>query len=381
MGAFFICPLCGNHDSHKTGIRQKQIYCRACIPFQGESIVEASRPSIITKPSLDYQLSDDQLALSQTIVTCYQRKQSVMVSAVTGSGKTEIVFAVITEALKLGHKVGFVIPRRDVVIELYHRFTKVFPSLHIAALYGGHTEVTTADILLMTTHQIYRYDHYFDLLIFDEFDAFPYQDNPILEALVNRSVKGVRVLLSATFSKQAMHTFKQQGGKVLYLFTRYHGYPVPPLDIIQAPFFLQYLVLLYLVNKLIKSKKPFLIFVPTIEFGKSIAFWLLYFFPQGQFVHSQHPQRQDMIKAFVEKKLQYLITTTILERGITLVDLQVIIMQGDHPLFHESSLVQMAGRVGRKPQAPGGKVYVICHHIHQQIMQANARIAFANKHL
>jgi competence protein ComFA len=91
--------------------------------------------------------------------------------------------------------------------------------------------------------------------------------------------------------------------------------------------------------------------------------------------------RQTIIEAFVLKKWQFLMTTTILERGITLVDLQVIIMQGDHPLFHERSLVQIAGRVGRKPQAPGGKVYVICHHIHQHILEANARIAFANEHL
>jgi competence protein ComFA len=381
MGAFFICPICGNHDTNKIGIRQNQTYCRACLPFQGETADAPKANPITVETSINYQLSDEQLAVSQAVVACYHRQQSVMVSAVTGSGKTEIVFAVITEALQLGHKVGFVIPRRDVVIELYHRFKKVFPSLHIAALYGGHTSETTADLLVMTTHQIYRYEKYFDLLIFDEVDAFPYHQNHVLEALVKRSVKQVYILLSATFSKAEISAFKKTGGKVLFLFTRYHGLPIPTIDIIHAPFFFQYIVLIYLVKKLLNSKKPFLIFVPTISFGKALARWLLRLFPQGTFIHSQHPHRQTIIEAFVLKKWQFLMTTTILERGITLVDLQVIIMQGDHPLFHERSLVQIAGRVGRKPQAPGGKVYVICHHIHQHILEANARIAFANEHL
>jgi competence protein ComFA len=45
----------------------------------------------------------------------------------------------------------------------------------------------------LTTHQIYRYVAYFDLLVIDEYDAFPFKGDPVLEAFAQRSLKGVLV--------------------------------------------------------------------------------------------------------------------------------------------------------------------------------------------
>ncbi|WKB74939.1 helicase-related protein [Ligilactobacillus animalis] len=53
---------------------------------------------------------------------------------------------------------------------------------------------------------------------------------------------------------------------------------------------------------------------------------------------------------------RYLVTTTILERGITIARLNVMVLQADAPVFSETVLVQIAGRVGRDKDYPTGDV-------------------------
>jgi competence protein ComFA len=51
-----------------------------------------------------------------------------------------------------------------------------------------------------------------------------------------------------------------------------------------------------------------------------------------------------------------LVTTTILERGVTIPESDCIVCGADNPVFDQASLVQIAGRVGRSAAAPGGLV-------------------------
>ena len=44
---------------------------------------------------------------------------------------------------------------------------------------------------------------------------------------------------------------------------------------------------------------------------------------------------------------------------MTVEDVQVIVYHGEHVLFDERTLIQIAGRVGRKPDFPTGKVYIL----------------------
>ena len=67
--------------------------------------------------------------------------------------------------LKKGLQVGFAIPRRDVVIELSQRLADAFKNYNVICVYGGHTANLEGDIICLTTHQLYRYEKYFDLLI------------------------------------------------------------------------------------------------------------------------------------------------------------------------------------------------------------------------
>lgn len=94
--------------------------------------------------------------------------------AVTGAGKTEMIFPLLEAALGAGGRALVASPRRDVVLELAPRLARAFPGERLAVLYGGSAERwSDARLILATTHQLLRFYHSFDLVIIDELDAFP----------------------------------------------------------------------------------------------------------------------------------------------------------------------------------------------------------------
>jgi competence protein ComFA len=72
---------------------------------------------------------------------------------------------------------------------------------------------------------------------------------------------------------------------------------------------------------------------------------------------SKDPNRAEKVQRFRDKQIRLLVTTTILERGITIPKSDVYILDADNSLFDEAALVQMAGRAGRSAEDPAGKVY------------------------
>lgn len=295
-----------------------------------------------------------------------------------GAGKTELVFKVITYALKNHLKVGFAIPRKDVVIELARRFQEIFKDNVVTSLYGGNTKLLVGDIIVLTTHQLYRYDHYFDLLILDEIDAFPYRDNQVLEALFKRSVKGNYILMSATPSSETLIEFEGEKKLLLTLFKRYHGGKIPLPEVLIAPFFLMHLTLINEMKKILKENKPLLIFVPTIERAESLYQYLKHLFKKGERVHSKSLKRNEIIEDFRNLKYDYLVTTSILERGVTLSNLQVIIFEADSSIYNAPSLIQISGRVGRKADFPNGKVLFLASKKNKEITLALNEIGRLN---
>lgn len=304
-----------------------------------------------------------------------------MVYAVCGAGKTELVFKVIEHALKNGGKVGFAIPRKDVVIELTKRLANTFKTNKVIALYGGHTKELIGDIICLTTHQLYRYNHYFDLLVLDEIDAFPYKDNETLEALFKRSIKGNYVMMSATPSKRIIDEFSSPNNQILKLFHRYHKNPLPvPKTLIRLLFF-KYISLINLLKKYKSENKPVLVFVPTIRLAESIFKFLSLFIKAGNVVHSKKPDRQELIDDFRNNKIKFLITTSVLERGVTLPNLQVIIFYSDHELYSSSALIQISGRVGRVKDYPRGDIIFIASKFTKEMDESIKRINEYNKDL
>ena len=76
-----------------------------------------------------------------------------------------------------------------------------------------------------------------------------------------------------------------------------------------------------------------------------------------------------------------MVTTAVLERGVTVKDLQVIVYLSDHQIYDSHALIQIAGRVGRKIDAPEGEVIFLAKENNQEMQRAVEEIVTANKKL
>ena len=101
----------------------------------------------------------------------------------------------------------------------------------------------------------------------------------------------------------------------------------------------------------------------------------------GTFVHSKCKNRTQIIKDFKEGKYDYLVTTAVLERGVTFKDLQVIIYDADSEIYDAQALIQISGRVGRKIDAPEGEVIFLVNKETDEIRKAIRTIQDKNRHL
>ena len=377
----YKCPICGNVDPIYIGIRNGQKYCRKCIAFRGKEVPGDYIPTDNSEYRLRYELSSDQKRLSSQLIDNYKKGIDSLVHAVCGSGKTEICLEIISYCLENKLRVGFAVPRRDVCIELYYRFIDIFKENDIVYVCGGHTKYLEGDFVLLTTHQLFRYEQYFDLLIMDEIDAFPFKGNELLETFFKRSIKKNYILLTATPSQDILNYFSKPGKAVLELYSRFHGKPLPVPRVIKGnQIYLNY-KLITETSRLLKHFKQIFIFVPTIQLSIRIYRFLSLFFPHGYYLNSRCENRDEIIKRFRLKKYRYLVTTAVLERGVTVKDLQVIVYRSDHPIYDSFSLIQIAGRVGRKKEAPEGEVIFLAREKNKEIERAVEEISSANKKL
>lgn len=381
MGDFFVCPTCGNKDPRYIGYKNGKPYCRKCISFIGESAKDRFKTPEKARIFLEYSLSEEQNQLSDKLVSNYKTGKNSFIHAVCGSGKTEIVVQLISYAIECGEKVGFAVPRRDVAIELWERFKKVFKWNKITLVCGGYHEKLDGDLICLTTHQLFRYDNYFDLLIMDEVDAFPYQGNDTLHSFFKRSLKGRYVLMSATITPELMQQIKNDGTQVLELFTRFHRHPLPVPECFNGNIVTLYYKLIREISNFTKNNKQIFIFCPTISICEIVYKFLRPIFKNGNFVHSKREKRQVIINDFKNGKYKYLVTTAVLERGVTVKDLQVIVFLADHKIYDRYSLIQIAGRAGRKKDAPEGRVIFLAKSDNTEIQECVSDIIYSNTNM
>ena len=371
----YVCPRCGNSDPKYIGYRNGKPYCRKCIGFAGREAKQIARnPDIFLE--LDYTLSPIQQKVSKQVLDTYISHKDSLIKAVTGAGKTELVYATMEYALQHRQSVGFSIPRRDVVIDLFPRILSAFPNAKVTYVVGGHSKVLEGDIVLLTTHQLYRYHKYFDLLIVDEIDAFPYSGDAVLNRFLLDSVRGNKILLSATPSKSDIESIKSRGN-IFEVTARYHRHPLPVPVFEKANISVIFSCLKYL-RRFLKNKQPTLVFCPTITLSQQLFKYVNFIYPKGEIVNSEEVHREIRVARFKRKELEYLVTTSILERGITINNLQVIVCYANHPLFTSASLIQIAGRVGRKIRNPDGNVIFIGEYINDSITACIKEITNTN---
>ena len=378
----FVCPRCGNKEEKYIGYKNGEAYCRRCIIFSGEEARDVPHPPKKAPLSLAYKLSEEQSELSRRIVENFVKGVDTLVYAVCGSGKTEISYGVLAYAVSHGLRAGFALPRRDVVIELYWRMMKAFPNNKIVAVYGDHHRRLEGDIVILTTHQLYRYPDYFDLLVMDEIDAFPFKGNDVLIALYKKSLHGHCVLMSATPSKAILKEFHKKDHEVLELMTRFHKKPIPvPKVSLSIPLF-QTLKIIKKLREYKKEGKPCFVFAPTIVLCESLYEKVSLAVKNGSYVHSERPGKENVIDDFKKGKLDFLITTSVLERGVTIKNLQVLVFHADNRSIYDSStLIQISGRVGRKMDSPNGEVVFFAQKQTEEMSDAIRKIEHYNTFL
>ena len=259
----FICPICGNIDAMFIGYRKGKPYCRKCITFRGQEVTNNYVPNDNADYVLHYELSNDQKRLSKQLLNNYISGLNTLVKAVCGAGKTEISIEVIKYAIEHHQKVGFAIPRKDVVRELCFHFKSFFPDNKIVSVYGGNTKRLQGDLVCLTAHQLFRYENYFDLLIVDEIDAFPYDGNDILESFLKRSLKGKLIMMSATPSELIIKRFSLRGHRILNLDTRFHLKPLPVPEVKIHRGLLKYYHLVRDLRRFLMENKP--VFIANLD--------------------------------------------------------------------------------------------------------------------
>ncbi|WP_135552043.1 helicase-related protein [Paenibacillus cymbidii] len=291
--------------------------------------------------------------------------------AVTGAGKTEMIFPLIEDELLRGGRVLVATPRRDVVLELAPRVAAAFPQRALVTLYGGSQQRwERGEVTLATTHQLMRFWRGFDLVILDEIDAFPFHNSLVLEHAARQACKpgGRFVLLSATPPKPLQAAAAAGRIGCAKVPVRFHRHPLPvPRHLRAAPVerWLQAGRLPQpLVDKLRQSLDrgaQLFLFVPRIKLAAPLVELLRRTFP-GFAIHgtsSQDDERADKVMSFRHTDTRVLVTTTILERGVTVPKSDVFVLGADSRLFDEAALVQMAGRAGRSKDDPAGNVWLV----------------------
>ena len=347
------CKNCGEKDLELMHLGK----CRRCLTFSHHEVAA----SIIEPKVVNYVLSltPFQEKISQELCAVYD-KGDVLIDAVCGAGKTEICLALIEKVLGEGKQVGWCVPRREVVLEISKRLATYFESYRVVSVCQGFTKVVVGDIIVCTTHQLYRYPNYFDVLIVDEPDAFPFAGNVTLQTLMHRAVKKNIVYLSATYDAKEM--------RVLTLPIRPSGILLPvPLLIKTRVIWMRLLWLLYRYRN-----ESCLIFVPTRKMAQHLSRYL-----RIPFLTSQSENKAEILRDFRENQGK-LISTTVLERGVTFENIHVFVVHAQHMVFNEASLVQIAGRAmrGMKPQK--GDVIFLCLDISKAVERSIERIKKAN---
>lgn len=399
-----ICVRCGNKVPHLFAVfscsrcDEKCSYCRKCIMMGRTStctpLISWTGPSPIIETNnnpLHWMgtLSPGQQFASDKVVEAVNNSESLLVWAVCGAGKTEILFKGIETALLTGKRVCIATPRTDVVLELSPRLKKVFPEITIATLFGGSEDRHLfAPLTIATTHQLLRFYYAFDVVILDEVDAFPYSVDMSLQYAVENALKPISTIiyLTATPNQKWQKDCRMGKRKFVTIPARYHRHslPVPrfvwcgnwrkqfskgklPTNIDQW------------IKKRIDTGKQALLFFPRIELMEEFLLPLQKIHPKIESVYAEDPKRKEKVQAMREKEIPMLLTTTILERGVTFPNLDVAVIGAEDRIFTESALVQIAGRVGRSSDFPSGDITFFHYGKTNAMVKARCQILSMNK--
>ncbi|CAN7198763.1 DEAD/DEAH box helicase [Rossellomorea sp. LjRoot5] len=396
------CHRCGNNKPHllatfncsrcHTGCT----YCRNCIMMGRVSectpLIRWNGPGPDSPPvTFDWSgtLSEAQKAASEKMISAIQANNDLLVWAVCGAGKTEVLFEGIYEALQQDKRVCIAAPRTDVILELSPRLKKVFPQTEVTTLYGGSEDRHSyGQLVLSTTHQLYRYKEAFDVMIIDEVDAFPYSYDSSLQGAVVKARKphASIIYLTATPDRKTQQECARGKRSFIQIPARFHRHPIPLPRFVWCGLWKKSLkknqippALKKWTSLRLKQSKQALIFFPTVDLMEKALPLFQEMHPLIESVHAEDPQRKEKVMKMRQGEVQILLTTTILERGVTIPNIDVAVLGAEEKIFTESALVQIAGRVGRSADYPTGDIAYFHYGRTREMIKALLHIDQMNK--
>jgi len=400
----YICKRCGNENQQLFAsfpcarCKATCTYCRNCIMMGRISectpLITWSGPKLTQETSeialqWNGSLSPGQQEASDKMEAIIEDQSELLIWAVCGAGKTEILFKGIEKALKQNQRVCIATPRTDVVLELAPRLQEVFPDIKVLPVYGGSEDRHLySPLTISTTHQLFRFQQAFDLVILDEMDAFPYSVDTSLQYAVQKAGKehSTLIYLTATPDKDWQEKCRQKKIPFVTIPARFHQYPLPVptfqwcgnwekgLNKEKLP-----ATLIKWIRERVPEKKPMLLFVPKIYYMEKIKMLLQPIISSLETVHAEDSNRKEKVQKMRDKKLDLLITTTILERGVTFPNVDVAVLGAENQIFTESALVQISGRVGRKKEFPDGTITFFHYGKTNSMVSARKQIMKSNK--
>ncbi len=394
------CYRC-NHVTAKSlgALPQGEFYCPHCINLGRVSTlnkfyhVPEPNQFTVTEPVLTWKgkLSPLQQQASEKISRGMADHVQQLLWAVTGAGKTEMMFAGIAAAIERGERIGIASPRVDVCLELFPRLKAAFANCDIALLHGRQElPYHYAQLTICTTHQLLRFYHAFDNLIIDEVDAFPYAANASLLYATKQAIKenGGCLYLTATPGDALLREIKSKRLVVNYLPLRYHGHLLPQIKVRLAFGWRRRLErqqlppqVIQQLQETLKEGHHFLLFVPHIADLALVEAALRHSFTIFRFatVHASDLERLEKVQKMRDGDYDFLVTTSILERGVTFPEIDVYVLGADDPVFSSSALVQIAGRAGRSQSRPTGRVIFWINCNCRQVNQAVSQVKYLNR--
>lgn len=384
-----LCPRCGGSIQARFNDWRER-YCRHCIQFG--MIEESTRLYLSERTvpfashvlSIDFSLSTDQQKASDFLVRAVRQRKEALLHAVCGAGKTEILYAMFLVSLNNAKRLCLAIPRRDIVVELAERIARAFPNTIVKALHQDAKDDDGAHLIVSTIHQLIRFRNEFDVIVLDEADAFPYRGEPFLERLIqNAKKKDAPVLrMSATIDQALACHVKQSGALVHRLAIRYHGHPLDVPKAVPMEETTRHQVASEFIEAMIRQKqrgRKTIVFVPTIDQTTLLAKALHAYHIRSEAVSSRSLHRGGAIEAFRRGTIDCLVATSILERGVTFSDIDVIVYGAHDNQYDADALVQMAGRTGRSALFPSGTVLFLAARKTRAVIEAIKAIELANK--
>jgi competence protein ComFA len=398
------CVRCGNTQTHLFAkfpcarCGEDCLYCRSCImmgrvssctpliSWQGPEPIPLKPNSYLNWPG---ELSPGQQAASDRTITAIQQNKDLLIWAVCGAGKTEVLFAGINQAIQAGKRVCLATPRTDVVLELTPRLKKVFPKITIASLYGGSEDRHLyAPLTIATTHQLFRFRQAFDSVILDEVDAFPYSVDTSLQYAVQQARKphSSMIYLTATPNQKWQKDCFSGKREHITIPARYHRHPLPVPEYRWCGKWEKLLKkgrlpspVISWISRRIQASKQILLFFPRIDIMEAALPLTQKLHQQTDSVHAGDPDRKTKVQKMRNKEMQILLTTTILERGVTFPNIDTAVIGADHHVFTESALVQISGRVGRSADYPRGTITFFHFGKTEEMIKAKNQIMRMNR--